>query len=258
MLEGLKTWVGDHLGELESIFSGSFDNVLLFSGKDFTSGTAGLAYVGSMCGAVPASSVNMIRPVSAMRNAIVASHEMGHNLGLYHQYPPPPDTRACARLPFAKMCFYDLRGRSAFGSQGPQERRLTHGHASPPPPVRLQAHRQRGDDVSKHGLWVGRALGCGVDHADEPAGNPAHAVVHRRPRCGFLDLGLILTVRPPLAALHRPRRLAYSSLVSIIGYVIQIDSCKPMVWPDVNYRPGTARTAGGLSAVTGWWKVQRL
>ena len=82
MLATLGIWISDNKVALESVFLGTIDNVLLFSGKDFGSSTVGLAGVGTMCrGGNPASSVNQIRSASAMTNALTTTHEMGHNFG---------------------------------------------------------------------------------------------------------------------------------------------------------------------------------
>lgn len=82
MLNTLGLWIDANRLALEAVFLGTIDNVLLFSGKDFGSSTVGLAGVGSMCrGSSPANSVNQIRSTSAMTNALVTTHEMGHNFG---------------------------------------------------------------------------------------------------------------------------------------------------------------------------------
>ncbi|XP_072835268.2 disintegrin and metalloproteinase domain-containing protein 9 isoform X1 [Pogona vitticeps] len=106
VLVGLEIWTrqnqisieggaGDVLGnfvqwrEQELVPRQRHDSAQLVLRKEF-GGTAGMAYVGTVCSKSHAGGINVFGPISVQMFASIVAHELGHNLGMNHD-----DERNC-------------------------------------------------------------------------------------------------------------------------------------------------------------------
>ncbi len=69
----------------------SYATTHLFTGRDLDGDTLGIAYIGNICGARYGVSLSEVRNRGAWIDALVAAHELGHQLGAVHD-----GTGACA------------------------------------------------------------------------------------------------------------------------------------------------------------------
>ncbi|XP_028822849.1 disintegrin and metalloproteinase domain-containing protein 8a isoform X2 [Denticeps clupeoides] len=75
------------------------DNAQLVTGQDFDGTTVGLAYISAMC-SDRSGAVNQDHHENAITLASTIAHEMGHNLGMLHDY----QDCICAKSMFDKSC----------------------------------------------------------------------------------------------------------------------------------------------------------
>uniref|UniRef100_A0A7S0DDB5 WW domain-containing protein n=1 Tax=Amorphochlora amoebiformis TaxID=1561963 RepID=A0A7S0DDB5_9EUKA len=87
LLDSLSAFKQSNEASFDSMFT-DVDNVQIFSETDFSASTIGLAWVSSMCSSYYSTSVNQVTSSSAIYNAQVATHEMGHNFGMSHDSAP--------------------------------------------------------------------------------------------------------------------------------------------------------------------------
>ena len=82
LLDSFMTYYEAQKDALGAIFGTHIDNAHLFSGRDFSKGKKGRAFVRGMCSrdSVAIESIT----VSLVLGAAVAAHELGHNLGMSH------------------------------------------------------------------------------------------------------------------------------------------------------------------------------
>lgn len=82
----------------------SRDNAHLFTGKDLTGSTIGIAYVGVVCYA-PSYSTGLTQHVSAAANPLIFAHELGHNFDAAHDSVTQPRTIMAPSLSIAANSF---------------------------------------------------------------------------------------------------------------------------------------------------------